>query len=395
MRVGYSLKNLPSRRTGADIYAVRVLAELRRIDGENEYYQFFSPPSLAAGKGNFRPLATAGLWMAPPLNVVWHHTMLDLYVRRYGLDLVHVPYLRIPAHCSCPVVATVHDLAEFRTPGHYTLLRRAYRRYVLRWLARRAAHIVTISENSKRDIHELYGIPRERISAVYAGVGPEFRLLGRERCGKQLAARYGLQGPFILYVGALEHPNKNLVRLIRAFARLRELGFRGHNLVVVGAGRGNPRAIYRAVHEEGLEDNIRFLGYVPYADLPLLYNAADVFVYPSLYEGFGLPPVEAMACGLPVACANASSLPEVVGRAAALFDPHDVDDIARTVAALLASESLRDDYAEAGLRQAGRYSWEMAARKTLAVYRAVANGHPAADRGDARGRVALSYGAKG
>jgi glycosyltransferase involved in cell wall biosynthesis len=276
------------------------------------------------------------------------------------------------------MVTTVHDLAEFHTPGHHTVIRRLYRKYVLRFLARRASHIITISQNSRRDIHQICGVPLAKITVAYPGVDARFRPLDRAYCRSIIRAKYGVERPYILYVGAIEHPNKGLVRLIEDFGRLRRRGLLEYLLVIVGGERGGANRIHRAVQDAQLQNDIVFPGFVPFDDLPVLYNAAAVFVYPSLYEGFGLPPVEAMACGTPVACSNTSSLPEVVGGAAVTFDPHNPGEIADAIRALLTTESLRREKASLGFERVKRYSWQSAATATLAVYREVVNHH----RGD-------------
>jgi glycosyltransferase involved in cell wall biosynthesis len=250
---------------------------------------------------------------------------------------------------------------------------------------RRADHLLAISEHTRRDLIDLLGAPPAGVTVTHCGVDPTFRPLDAAQVAAW-RARYGLPERFILYVGTLE-PRKNVPRLLDAYARLRRRG-PVPPLVLVGGRGWRHAAIDARLAALGLGDAVRFLGYVPAAELPLCYNAAGVFVYPSLYEGFGLPPLEALACGTPVVTSNAASLPEAVGDAAVLVDPRDPAALADALAAALADEPLRQRLRAAGLAQARRFSWRRMAEQTLAVYHDVQQlTAPAAQRATAAGCV--------
>jgi glycosyltransferase involved in cell wall biosynthesis len=285
------------------------------------------------------------------------------------LGLFHAPGFVLPLFNSLPGVVTVHDLAYLLYPAHFPTKRRHYFQWLVPPSLRRARRIITVSENSKRDLCRLLAVPEEKVRVIYNGVEPQFRVATQPALVERVRAKYELPPKIVLSVGVLE-PRKNLERLVQAFALLRQRGIE-HRLVLVGAAGWGYENLLRLPRELGLDDAVRFLGFVSQADLPLLYNAADLFVYPSLYEGFGLPALEAMACGTPVVVSHVSSLPEVVGDAGVLVDPHSVEGIAEAIYRCLRSDGLREELREAGLKQAARFSWHEAARQTLQVYREV------------------------
>lgn len=371
MRIGISFKNLNQKRTGADIVMTELAKYLWDLDSRNQYFLFFTPPDLNISVSNFHIVKTIGLWNNPIFNIFWHQVFFWLYIYKYHLDVVHVPYLRIPVICPCILITTIHDLAEYRTPGHYNPIRRFYRRNILRSLSKKVDHFITVSNNSKKDIEELWEIPSYKITVIYNGVSNRFHPMDKEYCQKIVSEKYGLSNDYILYVGAIEHPNKNLVRLIMAYGHARRYLNLRAKLVICGMKRGNPQPVFDTVEKEKLKNEVVFLDYVPLSDLVLLYNGAQALIYPSLYEGFGLPPVEAMTCGIPVGCSNTASLPEIVGQAALLFDPFNVKDIADTMVQLVTDENLRKVKIELGFERTKMFSWEAAAHQTKAVYEKV------------------------
>jgi len=368
MNIGISFKNLGYEKTGADIVMIEIVSRLQNLDSENQYYLFFTPPELIITARNFHLVNTSNLWQKPIFNIIWHQLILWLYVLKYKLMIIHLPYQRLPLYCPCFLVTTIHDLAEFRTKGHYDVIRRFYRKNYLRLMSKKVNHFVTVSNNSKVDIQEIWKVPAQKISIIFNGVSEKFRPLDKVICRSKLIQKYSLDMEYILYVGALEHPNKNLVRLIQSYSMAKKEFGVTCKLVLIGMERGNPQPIYDVVKDEKLEDDVLFLGYVDFDDLVCSYNCAEALIYPSLYEGFGFPPLEAMACGIPVGCSNTSSLPEVVGDAALLFDPYNVNEIKNTIILLLTDQGIRNQKINLGFKQVGLYSWDSATKKLLDVY---------------------------
>jgi len=283
-----------------------------------------------------------------------------LFVPAHVLPLVHPPRS----------VVTIHDLGYLHFPRAHRLLDRLYLDLSTRFNARAAAHIIADSQATKRDLVERYGVEPSKISVIYPGYDEEaFQPLREREAIEAVKTRYGIAGDYILFVGTIQ-PRKNLVRLMEAFSLLKRQAA-DLQLVIAGKKGWLYEAIFRRVEELGLEGQVVFTGYVADEDLPALFSGARLFVFPSLYEGFGLPVLEAMACGVPVVCSNASSLPEVADDAALLFDPLDVVGMAAAMERVLGDERLRAKLVERGLKRARGFSWEKCARQTLAVLESV------------------------
>jgi glycosyltransferase involved in cell wall biosynthesis len=270
-------------------------------------------------------------------------------------------------------VVTVHDLGYHYYPEAHTLTQNVYLRWSTRYNARSAARVLADSEATRRDLVSLYRIREEKIRVVYPGRDEALVPVSDPMLLERVYARHGVTGPYLLYVGTL-HPRKNLVRLVQAFARLLRTGDLGTTgpasslqLVLAGQKGWFYEEIYAQVRKLDLVDHVVFTGYVPDADLPSLLSGALAFVFPSLYEGFGLPVLEAMACGVPVVCSDASSLPEVAGQAALLADPLDTEAWAEALGQVVADQDLRRTLAERGLERVRRFSWRQTAQETLRV----------------------------
>jgi glycosyltransferase involved in cell wall biosynthesis len=303
----------------------------------------------------------------PALRILWEQTTGMTIARRFGLDVVHAPVNVTPLVTGAPRVVTIHDLAFHHYPQHYPGWKGRYLRLLTRLSVRRAARVIAVSETTRRDVIRLYRADPARVVAIPNGVSEEYQRLPAGEIASFRQAQ-GLTRDFVLFVGTLQ-PRKNLETLLRAYARVAdEIGW---DLVVVGAEGWQYAPVFATARELGLAESVRFAGFVPDATLPLWYNAAGMVACPSLYEGFGLPLLEAMACGAPVIAADVSSLPEVVGDAGLLVPPGDVDGWARAIQMLARNPARRDDLAQRGLRRAGGYSWRRTAAETLAVYRGV------------------------
>jgi glycosyltransferase involved in cell wall biosynthesis len=261
-------------------------------------------------------------------------------------------------------VITVHDLSFLFFPQNFRAMNRIYLKTLTRLSVRRARRIIAVSESTRRDLVHQYGLPPAKVDVVYNGVDAAFRPLPTTEVAA-FRRRAGLPDRFLLFVGTLE-PRKNVARLIEAYARLPE----GRPPLLLVGGKGwLYDEIFARVEELNLTHEVRHVGYVPATELPLWFNAAELFVYPSLYEGFGLPALEAMACGTAVVASSASSLPEVVGEAGRLADPFDTEALSSAMSQVLTHQEQREELREAGLKQAQAFTWPKAARQTVGTYR--------------------------
>ncbi len=297
---------------------------------------------------------------------------LGMKVRQDAPDLLHVQYTA-PLACSVPVVVSVHDVSFLEHPEYFTPSRARQLQWTVRRTVKRAARILTGSDFSRAAILKVYGdLEEDQVVVVPNAAAPEFRPIPRETAAAAVRQRFGIAGPMVLSVGDLQ-PRKNQIGLIGAFARLvTQYPQLRHTLLLAGKETWFAERVRQAARSSGVEDRIRFSGFVSDDDLLQLYNACDLFVFPSFYEGFGLPALEAMACGRAVVCSNTSALPEVVDGAAILFDPYAVDEMVRALRDVLLDSELRCRMERLGLQRAAHFSWQKTAERTLDVYRDVA-----------------------
>lgn len=368
MRIAIDAHMVGTRGTGNETYVVNLSKALASIDTTNEYRLYTYNPALLPGE-LLRPSNFSALRVRPALSAIRIPLSMPFLSWKDGHDLLHVNYIA-PPMCPCHTVVTIHDISyeffpEFFSPRDRTLLST-----FVPVSAKRASKIITVSNNTKQDIIERYGVDEDSIVVTHEAADPAFAQITDERLLRRVRDEYGISDDFLLAVGNLQ-PRKNLPRLVEAFADLIQSGAIRHQLVIAGQAFWRESEIIDLVEDKHLQDHVVFTGYVPREDLVLLYNAATLFLYPSLYEGFGLPPLEAMACGTPVITSNCSSLPEVVGDAALLIDPRDTEQLAQAVAKALSSDELRRELSLRGLERAKSFSWERTARETLSVYEEV------------------------
>ncbi len=313
------------------------------------------------------PTDTVALGYKPWRMLVWAGQLAGVPFNRLlpGATLFHATeHLLLPLR-NVPTVLTVHDLIFRHLPEHHKRLNRWYLNATLPLYCRRADHIIAVSEATRRDLITSYGLPPEKVTVIHEAADPRFSPQP-EKALQAVRAHYGLPEQFLLYVGTIE-PRKNLLRLLRVWAPLYLAG-EVPPLVIVGKRGWLSDDFFAALEESPAREGVILTGYVLDMDLPLLYAAATAFVFPSLYEGFGLPPLEAMSSGTPVACSNVSSLPEVVGDAALCFDPTDDEALAHSLRRIVHDEPLRAELRERGLTRAAIFSWKRAAQETWAIY---------------------------
>ena len=304
----------------------------------------------------------------PLINLAWHN--LGLPQKKY--DVLHIPsYRRIPLLKRTKVVATVHDLAAFSVEAKYDRARMFFNRKIAPSMIHRADHVIAVSHATKEDLVLRIGYPEEQISVIYSGIDHDFfRPLPKDEARRQLAKLHGINHPFFVYVSRLEHPAKNHVRLIEAFERFKLENDSAHQLVFAGADWHGADILRARAAESPVKEDIVFLGFVPIRTLPLHYSGCDLVVYPSLFEGFGFPIVEALACGAPVACSNTSSMKELAGGLLPTFDPTSTDKIFHCLEAVV-SRGWSAETRARGMEYANTFDWRNTAQKVKGVYQSM------------------------
>ena len=358
------------RRAGVSRYISELLGHLEEADSEGDYVAFVPADSSIPPSHQFRVLREPS--QGPARRVLWEQLELPRLARRERLALLHSPVNVQPLLLPCRGVVTVMDLSFLVYPQSFKPKQRLYQTIFTRMSATRASRVIAISLQTAQDLVRRCGTAASKITVIYPGVDGVFRPLGPGDTSS-FRQRRGLPERFILFVGTLE-PRKNLPMLLRAFSQARSRLPAGFKLVLAGGRGWLYEPILRSIEELGLGSEVILPGFVPDEELPLWYNCADVFVYPSLYEGFGLPALEAMACGCPVMAARSSSLPEVVGDAGLLLSQDQPEVWAEQLVSLCSDESERAAMRLRGIERARRFSWTKMARETVYVYREVLSG---------------------
>ena len=368
MRIGIFVVMAGRSAGGPETYEHALVRELAAIDRNNEY-RVYCLSRAAAESFDVRRGNVSYHVLGPSVRILATAVSLPKAMKRHGVDILHATFVP-PPFSSRPCVLTMHGSVTFAHPEYFTPLIRWRLNALLKRGIRRARVIPCVSRHVRDYIAERFGLPDERLAVVYNGVGEQFRPVGEDRVG-EAERRYGLERPYVLYVGKLMR-GKNADGLIRGYAGFRRETGAGLPLVVAGGVPRDVAKTRRLADKLGIGDSVRLLGYVRHDDLPALYGGAEMSLFPSLWEGFGLPVLEAMACGTPVVTSNVSCLPEIAGGAAVLVDPHSDASIAEGITRLYADEQLREDLKRKGLRRAAEFTWRRTAEQMLDVYRRAA-----------------------
>ena len=370
MRIGFDATAIPENRVGAGNYSFNLVQALANLDKKNEFFIFAQPIHIrewGIEQPNFHFVKVE---MGSRLQrLLWEQSGLPWQARHLQLDVLHSPHYTMPLVKPCKSIVTFHDMTFQLFPEIHRPIHRVFFPLMMQWSAQKADKLIAVSKSTKDDMLRLLEIYPERIVPIPEAASSHYQQLPTEQVEK-VCERYQLtRGKYIYYVGALE-PRKNLPVLIEAYAKIAP-DFPDIPLVIAGRKGWMYDEIFKKVTFLKLEEKVRFLGYVPESDLIGLYNGTQVFVYPSRYEGFGLPVLEAMHCGAPVITTRISSMPEVAGEAALLVEPDDVEALSTALREILTKDGLARELSQRGLARAKNFSWERCAQETLSVYESI------------------------
>lgn len=358
MRIGIDIHAVGAHQTGNETYIKNIVSNL---DMDHELYLYYTRARRAAlpeWKAHYRKVRPHNALVRIPFS-------FPLALMRDKIDVAFFQYV-VPPLSPCKTVVVIHDISYEFFPEFFNPLSRKRMQTLIPISAKVSAQILTVSEYSKKQIVERYRVPEDKITVTHLAVSDIFRKIEDEAVLDSCLQRFGLDQPYILAVGNLQ-PRKNITRLVRVYSKLRHQGKIQQDLVLVGKLHYNAHEIFDAIREYKVEPFVKSTGYVSDEELVALYNRADIFAFPSLYEGFGLPAIEAMACGTPVLTSRVSSLPEVAGDAALYVEPASDEDLERQLLKLADDETLRQELVEKGKSQVKKFSWKQAAQQTLNV----------------------------
>ncbi len=370
MRIGIDCRFYGGSAGGIGYYVQELVSHLLKIDSKNEYVLFFT-------KENFKEcrLSSPNLTkkiVSSPYYSLSEQIVFPFDLRSQKLDIMHFTNFNNPLFWFGKFVVTIHDLTLMFFPGgkKKSSLHKLGYRLALLSACKKARKIIAVSRHTKKDIIRFFNIPDDKIKVIYEGIEDKYHPIEDRKFIEKIKIKYDIQTPYIMYIGAWKK-HKNINNLIKAFDILKRKYKFPHKLVLMGKEDFLAEELKKEINKLDIKKDIVFTGFVYEEDLPALYNAASLFVFPSLYEGFGLPPLEALACGVPVVASNVSSLPEILGKSAEFFNPKDPEDMALKIRDVLFSKKRQEELVKKGFRQASQFVWEKTAQETLQVYEEV------------------------
>jgi glycosyltransferase involved in cell wall biosynthesis len=371
MQIGIDATALPTNPVGAGNYIIQLIRSLAALETEHQFV-VFAQQSGRKLIGELPPQRVKWVVLrdiSPAVRLLWEQVRLPTLVKRSRVDVLHSLHYTRPAILPCKSVVTFHDMTFFLFPKLHTRSKRLFFPFAIRQSARYADALITVSESTRRDSIRILGIPPNRIFSIPLGISEEFHPIENPALLEEWRQRFHLPEEFILYVGLIE-PRKNVPLLIKAYARLASQG-NPPTLVLVGRQGWMYEQVFQLIDQLKLKDKVQFTGYISSQNMPIVYNLAQLFVYPSTYEGFGFPPLEAMACGTPVITTAISAMLDNVGNAGLLIPPQDETALSQAIQTLLSNGSLRDHLSRVGRVRAAEFTWNRTAMETLKVYQLI------------------------
>lgn len=376
MRIGIDCRTIlnPEKGEGAGIghYTYQLVRHLLKIDKKNDYFLFFDRTvqerRLAKFKQeNARIIFFPFIQYTKFLPTGYSHFLVSAFLARQKLDVFHSPTLSLPQSYRAPSVVTAHDLTVYKFPDLYTDKQSSLLKTIIPQAVRQAKKIIAVSQSTKKDLGEIFGVESERIKVIYHGLDERFFRKSDPKVIKDIQKKFNISNDYLLFLGTLES-RKNIIRIIEAYERLREKINYSYQLVLAGAPGGNFNEIKKRIDESKYREDILLPGYIEADDLDPLFEGAKIFVFPTLYEGFGLPIIEAMANGVPVVTSNISSLPEIAEGNAVLVDPFNVAEITQAIFDLLTKPDMSQEFSQHGKEKAKEFDWQKTAKETLTIY---------------------------
>lgn len=377
MRIGFNAQLLVNPvRSGIEHYIFYLLDSLAKIDNDNEYIVFCKRetdlPEVILKKNNFMPYVSSLPLAMRSVRALRENFLFPLHIFKKNIDVYHGTHFMLPLIVNCPSVVTFHDIVfikglDLDTYETSSWLSKVYLNLFIPRAAYKATRIISVSDSTKEDIVKELNIHPDKIVTVYHGIDESFKRIGDRNYLEKTRSIFSLPKEYILFAGALK-PRRNVSRLFEAYSILKKKYKLIHQLVIAGQKDQKYKEVFSTIEKSGLDKDIMFIGNVDHRFLPAIYNMASLFIYPSLYDGFGFPPLEAMACGIPVVTSNVSSLPEIVGDAALLVDPYNIEAMAEAMWKVLNNKELSRVMAEKGIKRAAKFTWERCAKETLKIY---------------------------
>ena len=372
MKIGINARYIQRKIfTGIENYVFNLILNLKKIDKKNNYYLFFEKdrqiPTEFSDNNNFKVIIPKFPTKNQTERIVLNQFLLNSYIRKTRLDIFHEPFFTSPFFKICPTIITVYDIACYIHPEFFDLKTKLYFSLLVLRSIKNADCIITISDSAKKDMVNYLKIKPDKIEVIYAGLDNNFTKINSESKLKNIKIKYNISKDYILHVSFIS-PRKNLINLIKAFDIFKKNTKEGIQLVIAGGKGWNSKKVFELVKSLKLEKDIIFTDHVLKEDLIILYSYAILFIYPSIYEGFGLPTLEAMACGCPVITSKLSSLPEVCEDAALYINPYDIEDMAATILNLTIDDSLKKLLVIKGFKNIKRFNWVKTATETLKIY---------------------------
>jgi len=359
MKIGIDTRELAGKKAGIGWYIYHVLSNILKLDTKNEYFAY------SCETIDFPDFSNLTKIVIPKKGLSWHLETAKR-IEKDDIELYwSISSPIVPAITKIPTIYTIHDLTNIFYPQYHKLKGRLIDKLFLAKAVKKTKKIIAISDATKKDIVKLFPSTKEKVYVTHLGYDKVFKPISKSEVQSHLE-KYKLSPGYVLYVGTLE-PRKNIETILKAYARIDFEIQKSHPLVIAGKKGWKYENIFKTYNELKLKEKVKFLDYLDFSDLPALYNGASVFVFPSFYEGFGLPPLESMACGTPVITSNISSLPEVVGNAGILVEPLDIDNIAQNIEKILTDLSFRQQLSDSAIKQASKFSWQKTAEETLKI----------------------------
>jgi len=374
MNIGIDATSIPKDKTGVGVYLINLIEEISKLDYNNKYYIFVQNDDIdefRVDNDNFTIVSiNSKIYRKTFFRLFWEQFELPLKLKQLNIDVLHSPHYTTPLFTKIKKIVTFHDMTFYITPEVHTFFKRTLFKLYMLVSSKFADKILTVSKSTSNDVQNILNVKPEKITVTYNAKSYIYRPIDDSSKIETVKNKYNISNKYILFVGTLE-PRKNIKNLIMAFNKYKKNNKSKIKLVIVGKKGWMYEEIFEIVKTKKLENEVIFTGFVDLEDLPFLYNGAEAFIYPSIYEGFGIPVLEAMSCGTPVVTSNISSMPEIIGDAGLTINPKDSNELFQAIKTLLINKDLRKKYGKKGLERSRKFTWKNCAKITLATYEEV------------------------